>query len=82
MSTFSVQFISVRGGIGPQHIGTRNFVEAMIAGWPNPDDVGYDRVCVLEIPSPSARKRTKFQGCAYVFDRDQARRWAKLEETK
>lgn len=76
MSTYVVTFIATNGGVAPhQHVGNLAFARGVISVWVDGDH--YDRVCVLEVPSPSARTRTGFQGKALVFNREGALRWAR-----
>lgn len=85
MSTYCLTFITKTGGVAvPQHVGDLRFARGLINLWatsvesedgalPSPD---HDRVCVLIVPSPSERKRTAFRGNAYVFNLEEAQRWA------
>lgn len=75
MATYALTFISTDGGVQPSNLcGDKAFVRGLLRIWYAGDH--YDRVCLLEVPSPSERKRTTFRGQAFVFNREEALRWA------
>jgi hypothetical protein len=81
MATYAINFIGLNGGVRPQLIGSKLDIRSHIAYWSNSvlTTENCDRVCILEIPSPSERRKTGYEGRAFVFNQVEARRWAGLE---
>lgn len=79
MATYAITFISAEGGVAPgNYAGNLKCARGLIRLWCGGDRTWarFDRICLLQVPSPSERKRSTFRGQAFVFNREEALRWA------